>query len=59
MSKRITLNSAELKLLDIVLSKVLSDGGDYVESGKIGKDATQRLLRKLGIPYDATKRKEP
>lgn len=49
MSKRVSLNNEELGILDIVLSRVMSDGGDYVLSGKIGKKTVQNLLKKLGI----------
>lgn len=49
MSKRVTLNNQELRLLDTVLSEVLADGGDYALSGKIGKQTIQSLLRKLGL----------
>ena len=57
MSKRITLSDADLEVLDICLSAAIKNNF-YIAQANVGKRTIQRLLRKLGIPYDATRRNE-
>lgn len=49
MSKRIILSDTELDILSKALRHVLNDGGDYADSGKIGKAIVRRLCDRLGV----------
>jgi len=55
MGKRISLNENELYILQILFRNLLTDGGDYVNSGVVGKYYVKTLAKKLGVEIEEAK----